>query len=174
MTTGLERDVQGGAYGALAAVMGAACMTVVRSGARRMGFIDRTVPQVMEEWLMAHGRLRAPGRENLHAVIHQVLHLGYGAAQGAVYGAAFGKRRRPSLRSGLALGLGSWVLGAWVIVPATGAGRGAWRRSPAENGVDLLAHLLFGVATEIVRDDLLTHTEPAPVPTERRRRARTG
>ena len=43
-------------YGALSGSVAAACMTVVRSAARRRGMIEKTVPQVVEESIARTGR----------------------------------------------------------------------------------------------------------------------
>lgn len=162
------------AYGAVAAVMGAACMTVVRSTARRCGVIEKTVPQVMEEWLASHTPMRSKGSPSLHHALDQVLHLLYGASYGAAYGAIFGGGSRRTVPSGLVLGLAAWTVGSGVILPLTGASRGLWARRAAENGVDLLAHVAFGIATELVRDDLMAHSEEGRPSHRKRRRARAG
>lgn len=162
------------AYGALAAGIGAACMTVVRSVARRFGFIEKTVPQVVEEWLAASIRLDSGGKPSLHHALDQVLHVGYGAAYGAAYGALCGGRPHRTVPSGVVLGVGTWLIGSGIVLPVTGAGRGLWRRALTENGVDLLAHLVFGLATEVVRDDLTRHTEAGRPSARRRVGARAG
>lgn len=154
----------------MAAVIGAACMTVVRSAARHAGLIERTVPQAIEERLFP----REPDEPSAHRAWEQVLHLGYGAAMGTAYGFAAGKRVRSSAGSALALGVGAWLLGAAVVVPLIGAGRGLWDRSAKENAVDLFAHLVFGAATELVRDDLSEHEHTGELPREARHAAELG
>ena len=37
--------------GGIGGVIGASCMTVIRTAAQRAGYIDKQVPQVAEEWL---------------------------------------------------------------------------------------------------------------------------
>jgi hypothetical protein len=158
-------------YGALAGVIGAACMTPVRFMARRRGVIDKTIPQTAEEWLTARanfGRARDPA---FHHALDQALHLGYGAALGAAFALTLG--RRPGLGRGLGFGLGVWLLGSWALMPAAHVNRPPWRKRLGENLVDLVAHELFGLVTALVSEEM---RQPSHRPSSDRRRtlARSG
>lgn len=162
------------AYGAFSAIIGASCMTVVRSAARRLGLIEKMVPQVIEERLVSGTRLPERGAARFDRLGDQLLHLAYGAALGGAYGLALRRRDSESMLAGVALGVGTWLFGSGVLLPAIGASRPIVRRSLTENAVDALAHLSFGVATEIVRSDLLSHSAARDVRGAPRRDAKTG
>lgn len=157
----------------MAGIIGAACMTVVRGAARRAGWIEKTVPQVIEERVTEPLRRREGEGSDLHELLDQVMHLGYGAAMGAAYGFALGDREHHAVLDALGLGVGTWAVGT-ALVGAIGAGRPAWRRSATENAVDLTAHLVFGFAAELARVDLETHSEAGPVSSAERLAAHTG
>lgn len=160
-------------YGGLGGVAGAGCMTFVRSLGHRAGLFERTVPQAIEEALAdqtEHTMARGP---LVHHLTDQLLHMGYATALGAAYGAVARAPRRP-FRAGLAVGLGAWLTGSWLIVPLVGAARPAWQRSAAENLVDLAAHLLFGLTTTHVRDQFLAQPEHGAQPRRHRMTAPTG
>jgi hypothetical protein len=146
-------------YGSLAGAVGAACMTPLRVGARRAGLIDKTVPQVMEETL-AHrlgvGTWTAPEQ---HHVADHLLHLLYGTVQGVIYRLATGqalRSRRPGgiVRRGTLFGALSWAIGGAVITPLLDASRPIWRSRTRENLINLGAHLVFGVVTALLADEL--------------------
>lgn len=141
-------------YGGLGGVAGAGCMTFARSLGYRAGLFERTVPQAIEEALADQTGHALPRGPLVHHLADQLLHMGYAAALGAAYGAVAPAPRRP-FRAGLAVGLGAWLAGSWLLVPLTGAARPAWKRSAGENLVDLAAHLLFGLTTTHVRDQFL-------------------
>lgn len=162
------------AQGAMAGIIGAACMTVVRSAARRAGLIEKTVPQVIEEHLTAPLRRGSADAPHAHGALEQVMHLGYGAVMGAAYGLARGDRERSLVKSTLAIGVGAWLLGGMLVIPLMRAGRPTWRRTATENAVDLVAHLAYGLAAELTTDDLQSHTEPAEVSSDERDTAHTG
>jgi hypothetical protein len=141
-------------YGGLAGVVGAACMTPLRIAARRAGLIDKSLHQVMEE-TFAHklGLGRATAPEAHHAADH-LLHFGYGGLQGALYRLATRRRERTVVKRGLLFGALSWLINGSVVVPALNATRPIWRARPRENAVNLSAHLLFGLVTALLSDEL--------------------
>jgi hypothetical protein len=167
-------------YGALAGVTGAACMTPVRLAFRRAGLVDKTVPQAIEEKL-AHtarhrgGWLRREPPPEAHHVADHLLHLGFGAVMGGLFGLFTPRRRSGALSRGVALGGAALLLGAGVVIPLLGAARPLWRARPSEQLVNLVAHLVFGITTALVADELSAqgdehHTTPDP----HRHRTRVG
>jgi hypothetical protein len=161
-------------YGALSGSLAAACMTVIRMTARRRGIIEKTVPQVAEEWLSHRSGIGRGAHPVLHHLADQALHLGYGAALGVGYAIAPRARSRHAIAHGLAYGAATWFAGSWLLLPLLRAKQAAWRKRPSENAVDLLAHLVFGVATAIVSDELATQSNRGPSSDSRRRATRVG
>jgi hypothetical protein len=161
-------------FGAIAGALGAACMTVIRMTARRRGIIEKTVPQAVEEWLAA----RLPGSEKAPPVVHhladELLHVGYGAALGGIYGLTVRRRTPTAILRGAGYGLAVWIAGSWIALPLMGAKGASWKKPPAENLVDLLAHLTFGTATAIVSEELAVQSDRGPTSDRHRRAARVG
>jgi hypothetical protein len=155
-------------YGALAGLVGAACMTPLRLAARRAGLIDKALHQTVEETL-AHklGVGRGTGAEP-HHLASSFLHFGYGAAQGAVYRLAARRRSRKVVRNGLLMGALSWLINGTVVVPAMNATRPIWRARPRENLVNLGAHVVFGVVTALLSDELARQQHHRPTTDLRR------
>ncbi len=141
-------------YGALAGVVGAACMEPLRIAARRAGWIDKGLHQAMEETL-AHklGLGRFSASESHHVADH-LLHFGYGGVQGALYRLARRGRRGGVVRPGLLFGALSWLINGTLVVPALDATRPIWRARPRESVINLSAHLVFGVVTALLSDEL--------------------
>jgi hypothetical protein len=161
-------------YGALSGSLGAACMTVIRMAARRRGLIEKTVPQVAEEWLAQRAGVGRDAHPVLHHLADQAMHIGYGAALGVGYALAAPPSARNVVARGLAYGVGAWLAGSWLLLPLLRAKQAAWRKRPSENGVDLLAHLVFGAATALVSAELSTQRDRGPSPDWRRLTARVG
>jgi uncharacterized membrane protein YagU involved in acid resistance len=151
----LARDVF---YGALAGATGAACMVPLRLGARRLGLVHKMVPRAIEEALAARVGLDRATPKELHHALDQLLHLGFGACLGTVYTLSTRRQRAPAVRRGLLFGGAAYLLGAGVIIPALKAARPFWRARPAEQLVNLAAHLLYGVTTVLVADELASQT----------------
>ena len=149
-------------------------MTVVRMTARRGGIIEKTVPQAVEEWIAA----RLPGSEKATPVVHhvadQLMHVGYGAMLGGIYGLTVRRRTPTALLRGAGYGLAAWIAGSWIALPLMGAKGAPWKKPPAQNLVDLLAHLVFGTATAIVSEELAVQSDCGPTSDQHRRAARVG
>lgn len=160
-------------YGALAGAMGAACMTVIRSAARRRGVIEKTVPQAAEEWLAARAASRG-GPPAAHHVADTVLHLGYGATLGACFGALVGGRSGSLVKRGAGFGIATWLFGSWILLPLLGVQGAAWRKRAGENAVDLLAHLTYGLASALIDEELHAQPDRGPSSATSLRRARVG
>jgi hypothetical protein len=161
-------------YGALSGALSAACMTVIRMGARRRGIIEKTVPQAAEEWLAD----RSGWGRNAHPVLHhltdQAMHVLYGATLGVGYAIAARGRSRRVAAPGVAYGLGAWLVGSWLLLPALRAKQAPWRKRPSENAIDLFAHLVFGVATALVSAELAAQPDRGPSSDWSRRATRVG
>ncbi len=167
-----------GIYGLLGGTIGAASMTPLRLLGRRRGLIDKTVPQAVEEWMAARVEvdLAPPARRRpeLHHAADHLLHLGYGATLGALYGLLRGGRKLPVGPAGLVYGAATWFVGTWLVLPRLGVLRAPWRGTVAENAVNLAAHLLFGVTTALVADDLGAQPAHGPTSDSHRRRRSVG
>jgi hypothetical protein len=161
-------------YGALSGSVAAACMTVVRSAARRRGMIEKTVPQVVEESLAHRAGLGRNTHPVLHHLIDQAMHTGYGAALGVGY--ALVTRGRPGSLAARALGYGAatWLFGSWLLLPLMRAKQAPWKKGPAENVVDVVAHLVFGAATALVTEELSSQSDRGPSSYGHRRATRVG
>ncbi|MBF5045963.1 hypothetical protein FGE12_26360 [Aggregicoccus sp. 17bor-14] len=167
--------LQRAGHGALAGAVGAACMTALRMGAHRAGLIQKQVPQVVEEW-MVHRSGRAPrGGPAGHQAASQLVHLGYGAAWAAAFalGQRGGRSRAPLLRGAL-FGAAQWAFGFFVLMPALGVTRPAWRQRPRELGVNLSAHLLYGAVTALVSEEMQQQRQRTPRSELARRLATVG
>jgi hypothetical protein len=160
-------------YGALSGAIGAACMTVIRFGARRHGFIDKTVSQTAEEWLAVRMESRTPHDPALHHLLDQLLHTGYGAFLGIIYGWVR-RRHEPVSSLGALFGVATWLGGSWLLMPMLGAKRPPWRKGIGPNAVDLLAHLAYGVAVDLVAGEMKGQHNHRPSSDARRWLARVG
>jgi uncharacterized membrane protein YagU involved in acid resistance len=160
--------------GALAGAVGAACMTPVRLGARRLGLVEKTTPQVIEEALSARLGLARQSDPEVHHVLDHLLHAGFGATMGVLYAVPTGRTRARTTSAGLLFGVASWLLGAGVVVPALRAHRPFWRAAPVENLVNLAAHLVFGLTTALVIEEMSGQTDHRPTSLARRALQRVG
>ena len=169
--TSLAKDVF---YGALAGSIGAASMVPLRLGARRLGLVQKTVPQAIEEALAARAGVSRGSPKELHHAADQLLHLGFGATLGAVYGVATRRRRHSAITRGLGFGVAAWLFGTGVVVPALGAARPLWRARPLEVLVNLAAHVVYGISTALVADELALQANHRPSPDQERHRQHVG
>jgi uncharacterized membrane protein YagU involved in acid resistance len=160
--------------GALAGVIGAACMTPVRLTARRLGLVEKTTPQMIEEALAARLGLGHDRDPEVHHVLDHALHLAFGATLGVLYALPTRRRRSRPTRAGLLFGAVSWLFGAGVVVPAIRAHRPFWRAAPVENLVNLAAHVVFGLTTALVVEELSGQTDHGPTSFARRAPQRVG
>jgi len=162
------------AYGALAGVVAAACMTVIRAAARRRGIIEKTVPQAAEEWLSARTGLGAGSHPAAHHVTDQILHFGYGALLGSCYGLSVRGRSRTVLARGAGYGLATWLFGSWLVMPSIRIKQAPWRKHASENAVDVVAHVVYGVATALVAEELSVQSDRGPSSDTHRRSVKVG
>jgi hypothetical protein len=174
MTSNSDRPLHRVLRGAIAGAIGAACMTVIRMGARRRGIIEKTIPQAVEEWAAA----RLPGADRAPPVLHhladQLMHVGYGAVLGAFYGLGVHRRTRTALLRGAGYGIAIWIAGSWIALPLVGAKGAPWRRRSSENLIDVLAHVAFGTATAVVSEEMAVQSNRGPTSDAHRRASRIG
>lgn len=161
-------------YGVIGGVSGAGCMSALRMAAHRLGLIEKAVPQVVEEWAVKKTGVAPPGGPAGHQAANHVLHLGYGAAWGALYGWLLGHRGRTSPLKGLLFGAAQWGFGFFFLMPALGVTRPAWRMRVTENALNLGAHLLYGVVTALLTEELDVQQERTPATDVGRRAAWMG
>lgn len=161
--------------GALGGLYGSGGMSVLRLGMRRFGFVDKMVPQAVEEWLSHRLGKEPPGEGLGHLALDQLLHLGYGLAWGGLAAPAlFKARRRRGLWAGAALGAGVWALGSLALLPLLRIAKPAWKSSAAENATNIAAHLVFGLAVQLLAEEGARHEERGPSSDVERRRALVG
>jgi uncharacterized membrane protein YagU involved in acid resistance len=145
-------------------------MTPLRIAARRAGLIEKTVPQVIEEAIADRLGLGYDAGPEKHHLIDQLLHVLYGAKLGALYRLAARRARRGRvLGMGALLGTATWIFGGAVVIPLLRAARPLWRARPREELVNLAAHLVFGIATALVADELPKQPHHRPTPDRHRR-----
>jgi hypothetical protein len=137
--------------GAVAGAVAAHPMTVLRMAARRAGWIERPVPQAVEESLVGGV---APDAPLAHHALDQVLHMGMGAALGALDGALWQATSLPTAARGVLIGGGSFLFATLVLLPEFAGGRSLGRSDAREIAVNLAAHLLFGMSTALVTEEL--------------------
>jgi hypothetical protein len=137
--------------GTLAGITGASSMALVRFAARRLGLIDRRIPEQVAHQVARRAGARAVGDGSARATIRDVtleraLHLAYGATLGAALAAV---RPRASFGNGALFGFVTWLLGSGVVLPAMKLARPLWRARGAELAVDLSSHLAYGLVTAL-------------------------
>jgi hypothetical protein len=137
-------------------------MTVIRMAARRRGIIEKTVPQAAEEWLVQRSGVGRNAHPVLHHLTDHVMHIGYGATLGALYALAIRRPARSLATRGIVYGLATWLGGSWLLLPRLRAKQAPWRKGVSENGVDLLAHLVFGTATALLSEELAAQPDRGP------------
>lgn len=84
------------------------------------------------------------------AVAAPIVHLSFGAAVGAAY-AVYVKQRGDRRRTGLGLGTALWLTADEIAMPVLGLSRSTLQRSPEKHLQSLVAHFVYGVATERTR-----------------------
>jgi hypothetical protein len=166
------RRAVGALYGFLGGASGAGCMTAIRLAARRVGIIDLTPPQAVQEWVAQRTRLR--GGPATHHLLDHLIHLGVGVGGGALFGALSSARPHVRLTGGAAFGLGVWLGAFGLVVPALGIARPVWRSRAGENGVNVLAHVVWGTVTALVIDQLSRQHEHGPSSDTARKTQRIG
>lgn len=97
------------------------------------------VPQAVEAWAKHRVPIplaALPSQRALHHIADQLMHLGYGSSMGAVYGLTLGKGSATGKKM-LGFGLGVWVFGSFMLLPALKIMRPEWRAKPVDHGREL-------------------------------------
>ena len=141
-------------HGMLAGLVGAGTMGLVRMAARRAGLIEKTVPEHLTETMSSRAGVAPPAGSLGTELAAHALHEGYGLACGALYGLLDGGRRPNAVKKGLAFGFIVWAVSLFPLAALVRLPRAPWRASTTENLTNLVAHLVFGVATALATEDL--------------------
>jgi hypothetical protein len=174
LASAMSRTFVRAMYGALAGSLGAACMTVIRMAARRRGIIEKTVPQAAEEWVADRTGLGRHAHPIVHHLADQGMHLAYGAALGIGYALTMRRRRSSVVARGAGYAVATWLGGSWLLLPLMNAKRAPWRKRASENAVDLVAHLVYGVATALVAEEMQAQPGRGPSSDQHRHAVRVG
>ena len=153
-------------YGAVGGVNGAACMSALRMIAHRLGVIDRTPPQVLEEWGVERVSGEGSSDDVWHHVRDQALHLGIGAVCGALY-AGVAPDRVARMASGAAFGALVWTVGFAGVLPLLGVTRSPGRSRARENATNIAAHLVYGAVTGLMTEELARQRRGLPTSMQR-------
>jgi hypothetical protein len=149
--------------GMTAGLVAAGVMSAVRLLAHRAGLIDRMVPQVLQERVAGAAGVDLPGGTAAHQLAAEALHHGVSLVAGGALGAVMAK---PGLATGVAYGLGIWVVAALGLLPAIRVQRVGGRQ------VDVVAHGLFGATLAFAMRELASQprldAKPAQIPLRRR------
>lgn len=94
---------------------------------------------------------REPPTDDQARAAGSLIHYTLGAGLGLAYGAAAGVRPAVASGMGLPFGAATEIVIDQAIVPALGLSNPFWKCSPARHLRGLVAHLLFGAATEATR-----------------------
>lgn len=141
--------------GLLAGAVGTAAMTGYQLAVRkaRGQRLDTPVPRTWAEApppariakraAELAGRPRAVTKQDVPLVTN-VVHWTYGVGWGLLYAATAGRSRPAPLVHGLLFGGVVWAAGYAELVPL-GIYRPPWEYEPAELGLDLSYHLVYGV-----------------------------
>ncbi len=162
-------------HGAIGGAYGAGATSILRLAMYRAGVIDKMVPQVTQEWMNDRiGAGPSGGSKTSHHVVDQLLHLGYGAAVGAVWGPLLAGRGRRTLWFGATLGLGLWAVAALGMFPVLRIARPAWKSRLGENATNIAAHLVYGLAVQLLAEEPPQQPDRRPTSDAERQATRVG
>ncbi|TDQ51568.1 hypothetical protein [Actinorugispora endophytica] len=135
--------LRAGAQGGAAGVAATLAMSAVMVAGRRSGRVGRLPPKLLTRRLLPGGGPHTPRSGEDAATV--AAHLGFGAGAGAVFGVLTGGRR-PRVLTGVAYGLGVWLLAYEGWVPALTVQPPAHRDAPGRAWTMALAHVVYGSA----------------------------
>lgn len=158
------REVVAGAVGG---VVGALAMTTVRLAAERMGVLTEPLPHKIERRVT----MQVGVAEHLSARQANWVagggHLGLGATYGAGYGWFHQATHLPATVDGPLYGFLVYALNLVGIGPMFQLIRSPWHEAPALAGRRLLVHLLYGLVTGMVAEQInerVFDSKPLPLP----------
>jgi len=136
--------------GLLSGLAGTAALTAVAQierralpwGQKHNALFPHKVVKTAENYLGLRGRLSG-GQQT--AAIH-ASSFAYGTLMGTLYGWSAPKLNVSPFISGPLFGLGLWAIGLSGWVPAFGAERPPWKKSPMHAMMPILSHLAYGLA----------------------------
>ena len=142
--------------GLVGGVIGAGAMSVahtmvggITAGARDQPADDDATVKVADG--VARWLIQRPLPDDMKPVAGNLVHYTFGATVGALYGAVATCVPRVTLAVGLPFGVAVWFAAHVVTVPALGLAAPPTRRPRAEEGLEFVLHLVYGVVTELVR-----------------------
>jgi hypothetical protein len=159
-------DGRGALRGVAAGLVGAGVMSALRLLAHRAGWIDRMVPQVLQERAAGEAGVRVPGGSAGHQLAAEVVHHAVAAIGGGTLGALAG--RASPVTAGVALGLALLALDDLVLMPALGIRRSGGRV------VDAVAHVVYGLVVAAAIRELSSQSRLVSSPTAVPRISRVG
>jgi hypothetical protein len=146
------RPLNAGVAGGLA---GGVAMSLAMTLGRKTGFLHKTLAEDSEDWLDRVAGTRRRIGQGGTAALEQANHMAAAAGFGLGYGAL-----RPNLPGvptvvlGLLYGAGLYVVNIAGVAPLLGITQGE-QNAPASLRAERLGlHLLYGVVTALVADDL--------------------
>jgi uncharacterized membrane protein YagU involved in acid resistance len=80
-----------------------------------------------------------------------LVHYGFGAALGATYGVVAALVPAAAAAYGAAFGVAAYLGPHAIVVPALGLAPSPLRRPPAQEALELVLHVLYGLTVEAVR-----------------------
>jgi hypothetical protein len=117
-------------------------MTVVFGAAQGVGVLSRPPPDQIVETTAAKAGTRAPPPP-VKGIVVWFAHFAFGAAMGAIFRWL---RPRPRAVEGVGFGLALWGVSYQGLLPAVRLFPPASRDDPRRQGVNVLAHLVYGLA----------------------------
>lgn len=139
--------------GLTAGLVAAGVMSAVRLLAHRAGLIDRMVPQILEQRAAGAAGVDASGGRAGHQLAAEVIHHAVSLAAGGALGAVVAT---PRLVTGVAYGLGIWVVDALGLLPALRVHR------VGGGVVDAIAHGIFGATLVLAMRELTAQPRLEP------------
>lgn len=140
--------------GAIGGVVGALVMTMIRSAGEEMGLIAEPLPHKVERRLAVRAGVGHYLSATQERVLAQGMHLGFGAAYGAAYGSLHHTIDLPATVDGPLYGTLLYGLNLGAIAPMLPITPGRWQETPTTIARRLLLHLVYGLVTGVVTEQI--------------------
>ena len=152
---GMVAGLIGGAGAAAAMSLVHGVVGAIGAGAREQPAPDGQPLQEDSTVKVAEGIIgwlvHRPLPENKKPLASNLVHYAFGASVGAFYGGVAAMAPGVTIGAGLPFGATVWLGAHIVAVPALGLAEPPTRRPPAQEGLELVAHLVYGAVTELTR-----------------------